>query len=102
MPLKKYDKYFGGKPGSATKAKKAMGNDSMFYATVNNRKMRGVKSHMPKGMSKNMRGGDIGKMRQEEATKAGGKWKSAERGYPSSECEASRLIPNRSPRVEKD
>lgn len=45
MPIKKYDKYFGGKKGSAAKAKKAMRKqygkkigDSVFYASVNKKK----------------------------------------------------------------
>jgi hypothetical protein len=45
MPLSQYDRYFGGKPGSAAKAKAAMDKeygqkkgDSVFYATVNRRK----------------------------------------------------------------
>jgi hypothetical protein len=45
MPLYKYDKQFGGKPGSAAKAKAAMTQEygekkgtSVFYATKNKRK----------------------------------------------------------------
>ena len=46
MPIEKYNKAFGGKKGSAAKAKAAMkkeyGEDgeSVFYATVNSRKKR--------------------------------------------------------------
>ena len=44
MPLSKYNKQFGGKKGSAAKAKAAMAKqygeegESIFYATVNKRK----------------------------------------------------------------
>lgn len=42
MPDAKYNKFFGGKAGSAKKAKTAMrkkyGDDSTFYATVNKKK----------------------------------------------------------------
>lgn len=51
MPLSKYNKEFGGKPGSAAKAKKAMlkeygaeKGEKVFYATKNKRK-----SAMPGG-----------------------------------------------------
>lgn len=45
MPIKKYNKYFGGKKGSAAKAKKSMVSqygkkkgEQVFYATKNKRK----------------------------------------------------------------
>ena len=45
MPIRKYNKAFGGKPGSAAKAKKAMTKqygkakgEKIFYATVNKNK----------------------------------------------------------------
>lgn len=45
MPLSRYNKVFGGKPGSAAKAKFAMADEygskkgeQIFYATVNKRK----------------------------------------------------------------
>jgi hypothetical protein len=42
MPVEKYNRYFGGKRGSAAKAKAAMakqyGSDRVFYAMVNKRK----------------------------------------------------------------
>lgn len=48
MPLSRYDRYFGGKKGSAAKAKRAMGRtykgkkaESVFYATKNKRKAEG-------------------------------------------------------------
>lgn len=48
MPIKKYNKYFGGKKGSAAKAKKAMQKqygkkkgESVFYALKNKRKKKG-------------------------------------------------------------
>lgn len=103
MPLSKYNSRFGGKSGSAAKAKAAMQKqygaekgEQVFYATVNKRKGRGVKSHMPHGMYKNMRGGDVGKMRGEEAAKAGAKW-----GNGAKICEASKLLPNRAPKTER-
>jgi hypothetical protein len=47
MPLSKYDKQFGGKKGSAAKAKRAMKKqygpkkgEQVFYATVNKRKSK--------------------------------------------------------------
>jgi hypothetical protein len=51
MPLSKYDKQFGGKPGSAAKAYKAMAKqygakkgEQVFYATKNKRKSAGKRS----------------------------------------------------------
>lgn len=48
MPLSKYDRYFGGKKGSASKAKAAMADEygeekgeKVFYAMKNKRKGRG-------------------------------------------------------------
>lgn len=45
MPIAKYDKYFSGKPGSASKALESMREEygdkkgtSVFYATKNKRK----------------------------------------------------------------
>ncbi len=45
MPIAKYDKYFGGKKGSALKAKRAMAKhygadkgEEVFYATKNKKK----------------------------------------------------------------
>lgn len=50
MPIKKYDKFFGGKKGSASKAKSAMEDEygakkgeQVFYATKNRNKSRGFK-----------------------------------------------------------
>ncbi len=49
MPISKYDKHYGGKAGSAAKAKRSMeqqyGKDKgeeVFYATANKRKRRGM------------------------------------------------------------
>lgn len=48
MPLSQYDKYFGGKPGSADKAAAALRDEygaedgrKYFYAIVNKRKRQG-------------------------------------------------------------
>lgn len=50
MPLSRYDALYGGKRGSATKAKSAMQNEygaekgeRVFYATANKRKGRRVR-----------------------------------------------------------
>ena len=71
MPISKYNKAFGGKPGSAAKAKSAMADEygpdkgeRVFYATMNKR----MKSHMPKGVSDSPKG-DIGEKRGMEADK---------------------------------
>ena len=71
MPLSKYNKAFGGKPGSAAKAHAAMMDEygpkkgeQVFYATKNKR----VKSHMPKGASLSP-SGDIAAKRGAEADK---------------------------------
>lgn len=49
MPIAKYDRYFGGKKGSAAKAKEAMAEEygaeegeRVFYATKNKRKGKGA------------------------------------------------------------
>jgi hypothetical protein len=51
MPIEKYDKFYGGKPGSASKAKAAMAKEygaekgeKVFYATKNKRKSMGKTS----------------------------------------------------------
>ena len=51
MPLAKYDKFFGGKAGSATEAHTAMSKqygaekgEKVFYATKNKRKSMGKTS----------------------------------------------------------
>ena len=48
MPIEKYDRYYGGKPGSAMKAMKALQSEyggkkgtSVFYALKNKRKSAG-------------------------------------------------------------
>lgn len=54
MPLKNYDKSFGGKPGSAMKAHMAMLKtypskkeaDKGFYATANSHKPMGMREHL--------------------------------------------------------
>ena len=57
MPLKKYNKAFGGKKGSAAKAKAAMEKtygkekgESVFYATKNKR-MKGKRSRVRRARS---------------------------------------------------
>lgn len=52
MPLHKYNRYFGGKPGSAEKARSAMVSEygpkkgeEVFYATKNKRKKRFSHAH---------------------------------------------------------
>ena len=74
MPLKRYDKAFGGKRGSAAKAHKDMMDEygpkkgeSVFYATKNKK----MKSKMPEGGSLTPKG-DIGELRQKESEKVGG------------------------------
>jgi len=48
VPLERYDRYFGGKPGSAEKAARALSREygsengrRAFYAIVNKRKRQG-------------------------------------------------------------
>jgi hypothetical protein len=55
MPLSKYNKQFGGKPGSATKAHDSMlseygpeKGEQVFYATKNARKKKFAHAHRPK------------------------------------------------------
>ena len=100
MPLVKYDSLFGGKKGSAAKAKRSMENEygpkkgeEVFYATMAKRKKgstkKSLKSYMPKGMGMSPKG-DIGEKRQEESSKVGGfksgKVISAARALPYREC----------------
>ena len=94
MPLAKYDRAFGGKKGSAQKAHVSMVSkyglkegEQVFYAMKNKKMKAKMKSMLPKGASLSPKG-DIGKMRQEEARKAGG-FKSG------TTVSASKYLPNR-------
>ena len=94
MPLSKYNKAFGGKPGSAEKAHAAMiseygakKGERVFYATKNKKKM---KSNKPKGASLSPKG-DIGQHRGMEAVKvSGGGFKGAKVIAPSHYFKGSR------------
>jgi hypothetical protein len=57
MPVSKYDRYFGGKSGSAQKTLSSMQSEygqkkgtSVFYALKNKRKSQGLKHHLKRRM----------------------------------------------------
>ena len=66
MPIKKYNKYFGGKSGSAAKAKKAMESEygpkkgeQVFYATKNRNKNRMHDGGTVKGDDYELQAGEL-------------------------------------------